>query len=260
MPRRPTVPPPKPPDFPPEKTYAALKKQFAAIDNLRNKHFREANDYEMEWENLTHSILMHGFGENSENVGRFNMARWAGVHSVGGMSEGRLQNNFDKRVAAYTALLKSILAELELMMPTAEIAGAYEAGEEYQLYRDLKTIVGFAARDLYIIDNYLSTELFDVYMENVATGLLVRVLTNQVPDSVRLVAEKFSKRGGFELRSSMDVHDRVIFADDRCWVIGQSIKDAARKKPTYIVEHSGAAGMRGIYEAIWPSAKLVVKG
>jgi hypothetical protein len=260
MPRRPTAPPPKPPDFSPERTYAALKDQLAALDKLRDKHFRAAHDYEMEWENLTHNILIHGFGENSENVSRLNSARWAGVHSVGGMSEGRLQNNFDKRVAAYTALLKSVLAELELMMPTAEVAGAYEAGEEYQLSRDLKTIVGFATKDLYIIDNYLSTELFDVYMENVASGLMVRVLTNQVTDPVRLVAEKFSKRGGFELRSSKDVHDRVIFADDRCWVIGQSIKDAAKKKPTYIVEHSGATSMRGIYEAIWPLATMVVKG
>jgi hypothetical protein len=43
------------------------------------------------------------------------------------------------------------------------------------------------------------------------------------------------------------------------WVIGQSIKDAARKKPTYIVEHAGAATMKGIYEGIWASAAVVVK-
>jgi hypothetical protein len=69
-----------------------------------------------------------------------------------------------------------------------------------------------------------------------------------------------SQRGQFELRSGTDVHDRVIFADDRCWVVGQSIKDAAKKKPTYIVEHSGAATMRGIYEQIWASALGIVKG
>jgi hypothetical protein len=74
-----------------------------------------------------------------------------------------------------------------------------------------------------------------------------------------VVAEKFAKRGNFELRSSKDVHDRVVFADDRCWVIGQSIKDAARKKPTYIVEHSGVAAMKGIYDQIWSGATSVVK-
>jgi hypothetical protein len=156
-------------------------------------------------------------------------------------------------------MLRSSLAELELMMPEPELAGSYEPGDEYQFYRDLKTIVGFATADLFIIDNYLDTQIFDVYMENVAPSVTVRVLTSQVSDPLRAVAEKFSKRGNFELRSSKDVHDRVVFADDRCWVIGQSIKDAARKKPTYIVEHSGAATMKSVYEGIWASAMVIVK-
>jgi hypothetical protein len=42
-------------------------------------------------------------------------------------------------------------------------------------------------------------------------------------------------------------------------VMGQSIKDAAKKKPTYIVEHSGAAAMKGVYETIWTKASVVVK-
>jgi hypothetical protein len=98
-----------------------------------------------------------------------------------------------------------------------------------------------------------------VYVDGLKASVAVRVLTNQVGDQLRIVAEKFAKRGNFELRSSKDAHDRVVFADDRCWVIGQSIKDAAKKKPTYIVEHSGAAAMKGIYDPIWGSATSVVK-
>jgi hypothetical protein len=184
----------------------------------------------------------------------------AGQHRMGGMSEGELQHNFQRRIDAFSAMLKSNLAELELMLPESEIAGAYEPGDEYRFYRDLKTIVGFAARELLVIDNYLDTQLFDVYMESVNPSVAVRVLTNQISEALRLVAEKCAKRGKFELRSSTDAHDRVIFADDRCWVVGQSIKDAAKKKPTYIVEHSGAMTMRGIYEPIWASALEVVKG
>jgi|GEM_PF-4941319 len=143
--------------------------------------------------------------------------------------------------------------------PEPEIAGVYEPGDEYKFYKELKTLVGFATRALLIIDNYLDTELFDVYMENAHRGLPTRVLTNQVRGSLKTVAEKFSRQGNFELRSSDDVHDRVIFADDRCWVIGQSIKDAAKKKPTYIVEHSRPLTMRTIYERIWTNASSIVK-
>ena len=258
-PRRPTPPPPKAPDFPPEKTYRALKKQLAALDKLRGKKYFEVESEEEESRNLTLNILIHGFGDDSENVGQFHHAKWAGEHYMFGMSPGLIQQNFEQRIEALAAMLKSSLAELELMMPDPELAGAYEPGDEYQFYRDLKTIVGFANADLLIIDNYLDTQLFDVYMENVGPSVAVRVLTNQVPDPLRAVVDKFAKTAKFELHSSKDVHDRVVFSDDRCWVIGQSIKDAAKKKPTYIVEHSGAAAMKKIYEEIWATATPVVK-
>jgi hypothetical protein len=236
-----------------------LKRQLAALDKLRGKKYYEVEHEEEEWKNLTLNILIHGFGEDSENVSQFYQARSAGEHYIGRMSPGLIQQNFQRRIEAFAAMLKSSLAELELMMPEPELAGAYEPGDEYQFYRDLKTIVGFATSDLFIIDNYLDTQLFDVYMENVAPSVAVRVLTSQVADALRAVAEKYAKKGSLELRSSKDVHDRVVFSDDRCWVIGQSIKDAARKKPTYIVEHSGAATMKGIYEGIWASATVIVK-
>jgi hypothetical protein len=258
-PRRPIPPPPKSADFPPEKTYVALKRQLATLEKFRGKRYREVENEEQEWRNLTLNILNHGFGENSENVAQFHHAKWAGEHYLGGMSSGLIQQNFERRIEAFAALLKSSLAELELMMPEPEIAGAYETGDEYQFYRDLKTIVGFAAKDLFIIDSYLDTQLFDVYVENINPAVNIRVLTSQVSAPLRVVAEKFALRGNFELRLSKEAHDRVAFADDRCWVIGQSIKDAAKKKPTYIVEHSGATSMQGIYEAIWSSAAIVVK-
>jgi hypothetical protein len=256
-PRRPTPPPPKPPDFPPEKTHAALRRQLTALDRLRGRNYHEADTDEREWMNLTQNILNHGFGEDSDNVSQFHRANSAGSHRFG-MSPGELQRNFNMRIEAFGAMLRSSIAELELLMPEPEIIGAYEPGDEYRFYRDLKVIVGFASNELFIVDSYLDTQLFDVYMENVAPSTTVHVLTNQVSDAVKTVAQKFAGRGNFQLRSSNDVHDRVVFADDRCWVVGQSIKDAAKKKPTYIVEHSGAGTMKGIYDSLWAAATLVV--
>ena len=146
-----------------------------------------------------------------------------------------------------------------MMLPESEIAGTYHIGEEYRFYRDVRTVVGLATKELFIIDNYLDTQLFDVYMEKLPTDLNIRVLTNNLSDSLNPVAKKFATRGNFELRSSKDVHDRVVFADERCWVIGQSIKDAAVKKPTYIVEHSGGSTMLRIYEELWKGANPLLK-
>jgi hypothetical protein len=258
MARRMIPEPPRQPEFPLEKTHSILKKQLAALDSLRGRNYRDAENDETQWMNLTLNVLTRGFGEDSNNVSHFYEARSAGVHRIGGVSPGLLQQNFQKRIEALTAMLKGSLAELELLLPEPEIIGSYEPGDDYQFYRDLKTIVGFATSELFVIDNYLDNQLFDVYMENVIGSVSIRVMTNQVSDALRMVAEKFSKRGNFQLRSSRDVHDRVVFADTRCWVIGQSIKDAARKKPTYVVEHSGAVAMREIYQPIWSAAAVVI--
>jgi hypothetical protein len=90
-PRRPTPPPPKPPDFPPEKTHRTLQKQLAALDKLRGKNYYEVDHEEEEWKNLTLNVLIHGFGEDSENVSQFYHARSAGEHYIGGMSRGLIQ-------------------------------------------------------------------------------------------------------------------------------------------------------------------------
>jgi hypothetical protein len=71
------------------------------------------------------------------------------------------------------------------------------------------------------------------------------------------LALKYAAGGNLHFRSSNAIHDRVIFADDRVWLTGQSIKDAAKKKPTYIVEHDEKL-QRAIYEPIWTAATVII--
>ncbi len=119
MPDRPKTPLPKPADWPPDKTHAALKKQLAALDTFRGRRYREVEHVEQGWKNLTLNILWHGFGQNSNNVDQFHQAKLAGRNHAN-MSEGEIQQNFEKRIEAFSAMLKSSLDELELMGAAAE--------------------------------------------------------------------------------------------------------------------------------------------
>ncbi len=146
-------------------------------------------------------------------------------------------------------------------MPEAAVRGAYDAGDEYAFYQDLRDIMAKANSDIFIVDNYLNTEFFDLYVATVKAGVTLRIMTDQVRGNLGAVAQKYANSYPIELRSSPDVHDRHIFVDNRCWAVGQSIKDAAKKKPTYMVELSAALvpAMRNIYEDIWGKAAIVVK-
>ena len=69
---------------------------------------------------------------------------------------------------------------------------------------------------------------------------------------------KGQHKGTFEVKESSDVHDRGIFCDlDKGWVMGQSIKDGA-KKPTYLVKLQEPKKLKGIYDQIWNTSKRIV--
>jgi len=156
-------------------------------------------------------------------------------------------------------VLRSAIRELQLELPEAEIKGSYEPGDEYAFYADLKRIVTAAERQIMIADNYLNTDVFDLYIGPIPPHVSVRIMTDQLRGNLELVAKKYATRGNFQLRSSNEVHDRAVFVDGRCWVIGQSIKDAAQRKPTYMVELQDATKMRAIYDDIWNRATTVVE-
>jgi len=213
------------------------------------------------WRQFAYAVLAHGFGESSRNTAHFSSACYAGVHNMMGISDHQQQLNYNERIALFEATLRSSILELEASMPDAELQGAYYAGDEYAFYKDLKDIMARANTDIFIVDNYLNTEFFELYVATVHPGISFRILTDAMKGNLEAVARKYAASHSIELRSGADVHDRHIFVDNRCWTVGQSIKDAAKKKPTYMVELSAGLvpTMRKIYQDLWAKAAVVVK-
>lgn len=252
---------PKGPDWSPEQSLRVLRQQLEKLQAFKGKNHREMDHEEDVWQQTTQAALTHGFGENSDNVGHFHSARWAGTHSMMGISNHQQQLNYNQRIERFEANLRSSIAELEISLPQPEVRGAYDAGDEWAFYKDLKDLMTAAKADIFIVDNYLNTEIFELYAAAVRPGVAFRLLTDQLKGNLEAVARKYAASHSVELRTGPDVHDRHIFIDDRCWAVGQSIKDAAKKKPTYMVELSAglASTMRKIYEDFWGKAMVVVK-
>jgi hypothetical protein len=70
----------------------------------------------------------------------------------------------------------------------------------------------------------------------------------------------YVKSRPLELRLSTDIHDRAIFIDQRGWISGPSIKDAAKKKPAHLIEleEPMLTASRDIHIAIWKAANVIV--
>jgi hypothetical protein len=176
---------------------------------------------------------------------------------IGREDHGLNQRNFLARAQAYESALRSSISELEIDLPDAGVKGVYEPGEEYEFYTDVTACLKLAQKEIFVIDPYLSSEIFDVYAKAIPRSVKFRLLSTNVPADVLAVAQKYASGGNFAFRTTNAIHDRVLFADNRVWVIGQSIKDAAKKKPTYMIEHDEPM-MRNGYEDIWNKATVIV--
>jgi hypothetical protein len=250
----------KEPTISPDRALRAVTQQLDELQKLKNRNYEEADAEETEWMHLTQNIIEAAFGADSSNLHQFYSATHAGDHNAYGIDEEQQQNNFVLRIKEFEALLRALISALRLQLPEEEIQGAYEPGEEYAFYRDLSSIVETATNDIFIVDPYLDEKIFNLYVDKVPAGATVRILSNKIGANVQTVATMYSKNRPLEMRSSAGAHDRAIFIDRRGWVVGQSIKDAARKKPTYLVElgEPSVGVLRDAHNQIWTAATVVV--
>lgn len=166
----------------------------------------------------------------------------------------------DMNVAKLMGVLHRGIADLELQVPALP-PQAFGPGAVYDFQKALRDLLSSSATSLFIIDPYLDEQIFDAYLSTVGPQISVRLLARQYAAALKPAVLAFvaQKKMSVEVRSSTATHDRVLFVDDRsCWVLGQSIKDAA-KKPTYLAPLSDDAAQlkKADYEAIWSTAKAI---
>lgn len=250
----------KEPTLPPDRALRALSQQLQRLENLKTRDYREADSEKTEWEHLTQTVIAQAFGDPSSELSRFYMARNSGYYNVMGVSPQQEQQNYQTQVREFESLLRALTDALRLQLPEEEIKGVYEPGDEYAFYRDLSSLIQVATHEVLIVDAYLDEELFNLYVSKAPNGTPVRILSNKIGPNVETVAKMYAKSRPLELKSSPDIHDRMVFVDQRGWVIGQSIKDAAKKKPTYMIEldEPSLTASRDAYSRIWTSAAVIV--
>ena len=166
----------------------------------------------------------------------------------------------DMNVGKLMGVLHRAIADLELQVPALPTQ-AFGPGAVYDFQKALRDLLSSSTKSLFIIDPYLDEQIFDAYLSTVASQVSVRLLARQYAAALKPAVLAFvaQKKMSVEVRSSTATHDRVLFVDDRsCWVLGQSIKDAA-KKPTYLAPLADDAAQlkKADYEVIWSTAKPI---
>jgi hypothetical protein len=140
----------------------------------------------------------------------------------------------------------------------------YDKGSPFDFHTDLKDIIGTAKKELFIIEPFIDDHLLELTLKDVNRQLNVKILTNSKNSDKRGKFEKLAnlfktqQTGGFAVQEIENMHDRGLFIDGvEGWVMGQSIKDAAKNKPTYLIKLQNPQKLELIYKKMWALSKKI---
>jgi hypothetical protein len=139
----------------------------------------------------------------------------------------------------------------------------FAKGAEHDAYVHIRSILQTAKQDVFIIDPYMDSSIFQVLGALSPGHLRVKLLTSKAPADFALEAQKFVKqhsRFAVEPRRTKDFHDRFIILDQAvCYLLGASIKDAGNKGFT-VVQLSELSIIKSVIDhanKAWSSANPV---
>ena len=161
--------------------------------------------------------------------------------------DNAIENEMDESVSNKRKTSKASLADAKAN------ERVYWGSQPYDVYKDILAIVENAESEVFLVDAYPSEALNDLYFSKTKRNVMIRILFK--PDKDRkliTVAKKILEqlKQTVSIRYSYDAHDRLLFVDSDCYVIGQSIKDAGNK-PTYIIKVNDPGKFRPPFEDLW---------
>jgi hypothetical protein len=226
---------------------ALLAELRALADNIPNfDTFTPSSRVHQEWIGKLHALIEQWKPSEEFSLGM--QISWIGIDATRASS-----------VSKIISTLHRAIADLEHRLPPGPHR-VFGPGAVYDFFKALRDLLLSAEQSVLIVDPYIDEQVFDTYLAAVKPQVSIRLLTKKGAIAMAAAVAKFTAQTKMkvEARTSQEFHDRVLFLDDSSgWVLGQSIKDAARSKPTYIapLDSETARLKKAIYEQIWLAGK-----
>jgi hypothetical protein len=146
------------------------------------------------------------------------------------------------------------ISDEELVSLSTQVVGE---GGEFAFYRYVADHIADAQDEVFLIDPYVDKEAIRLYLADIPAGVEKRILTAEPQGNFDSVVRKFVQETDHrvEVRATPKCHDRLLFVDDHCFLVGISIKDAGRN-PTYVADFKAVGRFRDPWEELWDEADI----
>jgi len=145
--------------------------------------------------------------------------------------------------------------EVELDQIVPATPKVFEHGDELEFYHQTKNNISEATEEVFIIDGYANDEVI-WYLKETSEDIRKRILTQGQKEDLSNAAQKLvsSSSHRIEVRRNGKCHDRLIFIDNKCFAIGDSLH-AAGTKPMYAVQFDATEEFRQPWERMWKESQ-----
>ena len=129
------------------------------------------------------------------------------------------------------------------------------AGHSFTAKSKVRELLAAATTDLLVIDPYVGLGTLDCLRDvSVPVRLLAADHAQALEKDFERVLETFCSEGhDLTVRRAAALHDRHLVFNDRCWLVGSSLKDAG-KKPFNCIEILDKAALVADLESRWAGA------
>lgn len=172
-------------------------------------------------------------------------------------SDGVAHTSFERRefhsemahtISAAYGILQESAAPSEVSVP---------AGGVFSAKSRVRQLLDTARGDILIVDPYIGVGTLDCLRD---LAVLVRILTGASGAAIesgfdRAMSEFIAEGHQIEVRRRNGLHDRHLIFNDRCWLVGGSLKDAG-KKPFNCIEIVDKSRLIQDIEAAWSEAHV----
>jgi len=137
----------------------------------------------------------------------------------------------------------SALTEAEITTASRTVSGIQVFGikQTHSFDKFLRGVFAQAKKSVFIADSYVDDTIFDNVLDVVPSSTVIKLIYNRKQGAYDARVKRFKTQyANFETKRYAALHDRFFIVDGTGYMIGPSIKDAARKSPALVVSLSAS--------------------
>lgn len=167
-------------------------------------------------------------------------------------SDGIAHTQYERRDFHYS--MAPVIRDTRSLLETEAAPGeiTLPAGNPFTAKSKVRELLEISTGEVFVVDPYVGVGTLDCLR---GLTVPVRLLTANhaqaiEPDFDRNLAAFVSEGHNLTVRRTAGLHDRHVMFNDRCWIVGGSLKDAG-KKPFNCIEIADKAVVVAELEAKW---------